>query len=117
MNLGAIAGMIAACAFVILVGFLAVPVLKLGKVLDSATDSIKELTEHGMPILDEAGKSVQGANAVLEKADVVTTSAAEVAQNASALTALFAATVGSPLIKLAGFTYGVRTAFTKKKAK
>ena len=30
--------------------------------------------------------------------------------NACALTSLFAATLGTPLIKVAAFTYGVRTA-------
>jgi uncharacterized protein YoxC len=111
MSVGDVAGLIAAIAFVILVGILAVPVIKLGKTFDSATKSIAELTGHSLPILDEAATSVAGANTLLDKADTVTTSAAEVTQNVSALTALFAATLGSPLIKLAAFTYGVRTTF------
>jgi hypothetical protein len=36
--------------------------------------------------------------------------------NASALTALIAATQGSPLIKVAAFTYGERQAFSGKKS-
>ena len=36
----------------------------------------------------------------------------EVTTNASALTSLFAATVGSPLVKVAAFTYGVRSAMS-----
>jgi hypothetical protein len=31
--------------------------------------------------------------------------------NANALTSLFAATLGSPVVKVAAFTYGVRSAF------
>ena len=34
------------------------------------------------------------------------------ATNASALTSLFAATLGSPLVKVAAFTYGVRSAMS-----
>jgi uncharacterized protein YoxC len=111
---GDVAGMIAALAFVALVAFLAVPILKLGGVFKAATKSVRDLTEHTVPILDEAATTVAGANSQLEKVDTITTSAADVSQNVSALTALFAATLGGPLIKLAAFTYGVRTTVSKK---
>ncbi|MDR1442562.1 MAG: DUF948 domain-containing protein [Bifidobacteriaceae bacterium] len=112
MTLGEVAGLIAAIAFVALVGLLAVPVLRLGTVFKEATNSVKELTDHTLPILDEAATTVAGANSQLEKVDTITTSAADVSQNVSAMTALFAATLGGPLIKLAAFTYGVRTTFS-----
>ena len=37
--------------------------------------------------------------------------------NAKALTGLFAATLGSPMVKVAAFTYGVRRAASKRDAK
>lgn len=110
--LGDIAGLIAAIAFVLLVGALAVPLVKLGRVLDEATTSVRELTEHTVPILDEAATTVASANTQLERVDAITTSAAQVTQNVSALTSLFAATVGGPMIKVAAFTYGVRRALS-----
>jgi uncharacterized protein YoxC len=116
-HIGDIAGLAAAIGFLILVGLLAVPILKLGRVLDQTRNSVEELTAHTVPILDEATDSVAGANTILERADTITTAAAEVSQNVSALTALFSATIGSPMIKIAAFTYGVRTAFTSRKAK
>ncbi|MDR0593425.1 MAG: DUF948 domain-containing protein [Bifidobacteriaceae bacterium] len=109
MTLGEVAGLIAALAFVALVGLLAVPVLRLGGVFREATRSVKELTDHTVPILDEAATTVAETNAQLEKVDVITAAAADVSQNVSAMTALFAATLGGPLIKLAAFTYGVRS--------
>ncbi|MDR1188337.1 MAG: DUF948 domain-containing protein [Bifidobacteriaceae bacterium] len=114
MTLGEVAGLIAAIAFVALVAILAVPVLRLGKVFQEATKSVKDLTEHTLPILDEAATTVAGANTQVEKVDTITTAAADVSQNVSALTALFSATLGGPLIKLAAFTYGVRTTFSKR---
>ncbi|MDR2347213.1 MAG: DUF948 domain-containing protein [Bifidobacteriaceae bacterium] len=114
MTAGDVAGLIAAAAFVVLVALLAVPVLKLGGVFTEAAQAVRELTSHTVPILDEAATTVAGANSQLEKVDTITTSAADVSQNVSALTALFAATLGGPLIKLAAFTYGVRTTVTKK---
>jgi len=114
---GDIAGMVAAIAFLALVGFLALPLVKLGRVLDAATQSVKEVTAHTLPVIDEAAATIAGTNAQLGKVDTVTTAAVEITQNASALTALVAATVGRPLIRLAAFSYGVRTAlsgFTRK---
>ena len=108
--IGEIAGLIAAIAFVALVGFLAVPLIKLGKVFDAATVSLEEITEHTLPILDETTTTVTAANVQLTKVDAVTTSAAEVSQNISALTGIYSATFGGPLVKVAAFSYGVRKA-------
>ncbi|MBD5787554.1 DUF948 domain-containing protein [Cellulosimicrobium terreum] len=110
MSLGDVAGLVAAIAFVLLVGLLAVPLLKLGRVLDEARASIKEVTDHSVPILDEAATTVATTNSQLVKVDTITTSAAQVSENVSALTGLYAATFGAPLVKVAAFTYGVRQA-------
>ena len=110
-DLGDVAGLIAAIAFVLLVGFLAVPLWKLGKLLDEARSSVRDVTEHSVPILDEAASTVASANTQLVKVDTITTSAASVSENVSALTGLYAATLGGPLVKVAAFSYGVRRAF------
>lgn len=110
MSVGDVAGLIAAIAFVLLVGVLAVPLVKLGRTFDAATVSVKELTDHTVPVLDETATFVASSNTQLENIDTVTTAAAQVSENVSALTALFAATVGSPMIKVAAFSYGVRQA-------
>jgi uncharacterized protein YoxC len=112
MSVGDVAGLIAAIAFVGLVGFLAVPLVKLGRTFDGATASLKELTDHTVPVLDETATLVASSNTQLENIDTVTTAAAQVSENVSALTSLFAATVGSPMIKVAAFSYGVRRALS-----
>ena len=114
-DLGDVAGLIAAIAFVLLVGFLAVPLWKLGKLLDEARSSVRDVTEHSVPILDEAASTVASANTQLVKVDTITTSAASVSENVSALTGLYAATLGKPLVKVAAFSYGVRQAFGQAK--
>ncbi|WP_029287132.1 DUF948 domain-containing protein [Cellulomonas sp. HZM] len=111
MSVGDVAGLIAAIAFVLLVGLLAVPLVKLGRVFDETTQSVKELTEHSLPVLDETAQLVASGNGQLANIDTVTTSAAQVSQNVSALTALFSATVGAPMVRVAAFSYGVRRAF------
>jgi uncharacterized protein YoxC len=113
MSLGDVAGLIAAVAFVLLVGLLAVPLLKLGRVLDEARASIKEVTDHSVPILDEAATTVATTNSQLVKVDTITTSAAQVSENVSALAGLYASTLGRPLVKVASFSYGVRQGFAR----
>jgi uncharacterized protein YoxC len=108
--LGDVAGLIAAIAFVLLVGLLAVPLLKLGSVLDEARTSVRELTDHSLPVLDETAKVVASSATQMDKVDTVTTAAAQVGENVSALTSLVTATVGAPLLKVAAFSYGVRRA-------
>ncbi|MCK9793520.1 DUF948 domain-containing protein [Isoptericola sp. 4D.3] len=113
MSMGDVAGLIAAVAFVLLVGLLAIPLVKLGRVLDETTRSIREVTEHSVPILDEAATTVASTNDQLVKVDTITTSAAQVSENVSALAGLYASTLGRPLVKVAAFSYGVRQAFAR----
>lgn len=116
MSGGDIAGLIAAAAFVGLVAFCAIPLIKLGRTFDSATASIKELTDHTVPVLDETATLVASSNTQLDRVDTVTTAAAQVSENVAALTSLFAATVGGPLVKVAAFSYGVRKSFANLSA-
>lgn len=117
MSVGEVAGLIAAIVFAILVGFFAIPIIKLGKVFDGARDSIREVTDHALPILDESAQTIALTNIQLEKVDTITTHAADVTENVSALTALFSATVGAPIVKVAAFTYGVRQAISRRSRK
>lgn len=115
MTVGDVAGLISALAFVLLVGFLAVPLLKLGRLIDEAKLSVRDLSAGTLPLLSEVTTTVAATNQQLEKVDTITTNVADVSTNVSALTALFSATLGSPLVKVAAFTYGVRQAAKGRK--
>ena len=108
MTGGDIAGLIAAGVFAVLVGLIAVPLLKLGGVFDQTRDSIKDVSDGITPILAESTVTVQEANKQLARVDAITKNVEEVTGNVSSLVALFAASVGGPLIKLAGFSAAVR---------
>jgi uncharacterized protein YoxC len=108
MSIGELAGLIAALAFVLLVGFLGYPLYKLGKVFDEARVSVHDLTGGTLPLLEEVTTTVTTANGQLVRIDTITRNAEEVSENVSALTRLFAATLGSPVVKVAAFSYGVR---------
>lgn len=111
MPVGDIAALIAAIVFAVLVGLLAVPLLKLGRVLDEARDAIATLSDGVTPLLEEVTETVSESNRQLQRVDTITRDVSEVTGNVNALVSLVAATVGGPLIRLAGFTAGVRAAF------
>ncbi len=115
MSAGEWAGLIAALALVLLVVLLAVPLLKLGRTLDEATLTIRQTREQSGPILSQAQTTVAHVNSNLERVDDITGNAANVSSNVAALTSVVAATVGSPLIKVAAFSYGVRSATKKRR--
>jgi hypothetical protein len=71
---------------------------------------IKGVSDETVPLLNEVTTTVSTTNAQLVKVDAITSNVVKVSTNVSALTALFAATLGSPVIKVAAFTYGVRSA-------
>jgi uncharacterized protein YoxC len=105
-----IAGLIAAGVFAVLVGLLAVPLIKLGRVLDETSTAIRGLSDNVTPLLEEATTTISETNKQIARVDSITSSVEEATGNVSALVALFAATVGGPLIKIAGFSAGVRAA-------
>jgi len=112
MSGGDIAGLIAAGVFAVLVALLAVPIFKLGKVFDEIRVTIKQIGDGTVPLIDEVTTTVATTNTQLTKVDGISNNISDATANISALSSLFAATLGSPLIKVAAFSYGVRQAFT-----
>lgn len=110
MTAGGIAGLIAAAALLLLVGLLAYPILKLGKVLDETRQLVRGVADETVPLLSEVTTTVTSTNTQLERVDAITTNVQEVSGNVAGLSSLFAATLGGPLVKLAAFSYGVRRA-------
>lgn len=115
MSVGDIAGLIAAIAFVVLVALLAIPLLKLGKVLDEARRLVGSVTDETVPLISGVTQTVDHTNHQLERVDTITANVQQVSTNVSALTSLFAATLGSPVVKVAAFSYGVRRALGERK--
>jgi uncharacterized protein YoxC len=114
MSVGEVAGLIAAIAFVLLVGAMAVPLLKLGGVLDETRSMIKGVSDETVPLLSEVTTTVTTTNAQLVRVDAITSNVQAATTNVSAMTALFAATLGGPVVKVAAFTYGVRSAIADR---
>jgi len=124
MDAGEIAGLIAAGAFLMLVLFLAVPILKLGRTVDAATRAINEVTERTGPLLGNVNETVEGVNVALSqvqvsldgvnvqlaKVDTMTDHAQNVTASVANLATVVSAAAANPLIKVASFGYGLRKA-------
>jgi uncharacterized protein YoxC len=117
VSVGQIAAIVAAVAFVILVVLLAIPLLKLGRTLDEATIAIRKAHEGTEPLLSDANVTLTTVNTQLERVDGVTASAQAVAANTKALSTLFTATLGGPLVKIAALSYGLRKAQQARRMK
>jgi uncharacterized protein YoxC len=124
MDAGEIAGLIAAGAFLMLVLVLAVPILKLGRTVDAATQAITDLNDRTGPLLGSVQETVEnvntavgqmqisldGVNVQLAKVDTMTSHAQNVTASVANLATIVSAAAANPLIKVASFGYGLRKA-------
>ncbi len=114
IDIGDVVGLVFAFAFVLLVLFLCYVLVKLSRILDETQKLVAGVTDRTMPLLGEVTRSVGQVNAELVRVDAITANVQSVSANVSSLTALFAATLGSPVVKVAAFSYGVRKAASRR---
>jgi uncharacterized protein YoxC len=105
---GEIAALIAAGAFVLLVLLLAIPLLKLGRTLDEATLAVRKSHDGMAPLLAQAQQTMDSVNQQLVQVEAIATNVNSMTTNVAAMTSVVSSTLGSPIIKAAAFTYGVR---------
>lgn len=115
MSGGEIAALIAAIAFVLLVLLLAIPMLKLGRTLDEATLAVRKTHEGAAPLLTEAHDTLEQVNAQLVHLEGIAKNVNSMTTNVAALTSVVSSTLGSPMIKAAAFTYGVRKTVAERR--
>jgi hypothetical protein len=112
---GQVAALIVAGAFTLLVLLMAVPLIKLGRTLDEATIAIRKAHENSEPLLSNANTTIDHVNTQLSRVDGMTANARAVTANVSTLTALFTATMGGPLVKVAALSYGLNRALRRRR--
>ena len=108
MSVGDIAGLVAAGALLIFVLAFAVPLMKLGRVLDETSNVIKAVGGKTMPLMDEVTTTVTLTNTQLERVDAITRNVQSTTESISGLTQTFTDTLSGPLMKAAAFSLGLR---------
>jgi predicted PurR-regulated permease PerM len=114
VSFGGVVALIFAILFAVLVAFLVLVLVKLGQVLTETAKLVAGITDRTVPLLSEATTSIVHVNTNLERVDVITSNVETVTTNASALSSVFAATLGGPLVRVAAFSYGVRRALAER---
>lgn len=108
MSVGDIAALIAAISFAVLSGFMIYPLIRLGKMFNQIAQTVKESGEHALPAIDESVTTVKQVNKTLEDVNAVTDAARTTATNVGALTDLYGAFLGKPIIKIAAAGYALK---------
>ena len=112
VSIGDVAGVVAALSFAFLVLRLGSLIGKAGNVLDETRIGVRGVSEQTVPLLSQVTDTVASTNEQIVRVDTITANVSSMTTNLNALTSLFAATVGSPVVKVAAFTYGVRSAMS-----
>lgn len=81
MDIGQIAGLIAAIAFAVVAGFLIYPLIRLGKLFDQLADTVKQAGDHAIPTLDESANTVTQLNQTLADVNRISSAASTTANN------------------------------------
>ncbi|MEV5988174.1 DUF948 domain-containing protein [Streptomyces sp. NPDC052051] len=112
---GEVAGILVAVFWAILVSFLAVALARLAQTLRTTTKLIADVTDQAVPLLADASDAVRSAQTQIDRVDAIASDVQEVTSNASALSSTVASTFGGPLVKVAAFGYGVRSAIAGRR--
>lgn len=105
-----IAALLAAGAFVVLVVFFVLTLVKLNRAIDATTTTVNQIARRVDPILTELETTVAATNAQLAKIDAVTDHVGAVTGSVSTVFSLLSSTVTNPLVKAASVAYGLREA-------
>ncbi|HZM81060.1 MAG TPA: DUF948 domain-containing protein [Candidatus Limnocylindrales bacterium] len=126
---GELAALIFAGAFLMLVVFLGVPILKLRHTVDAATKALRQVNERTGPMLDNVNltvdnvntalgqfqTSLDGVNVQLARVDIMTQHVSSATANVANLVNVVTTAAANPLVKAAAFSYGVRKATSSKR--
>ena len=113
ISAGAVAAIIAASFWALLVLFLALVMVNLFRLLESLKLLLDGIREETVPMLGELRVTVRTVNAQLENVDSVMRSAGGVAKSADRISTVVEHTVSSPLIKVAAFAAGASRALRR----
>jgi len=115
MNGSDVAAIICAIAFTALVVALVVTLLKLSKLIDASSATIRDTGDSLIPLLDELTEATKSTNKQLEKIDVITDNVVDATTNLSSLINSLTTTIGGPLLRVGEIVKGVTGLLGKKK--
>lgn len=110
---GAVAGIIAAIAWAVLVVFLAATLVNLFRLLESTRTLVDGLRDQTLPLLSEVRVAVTAATRDLEHVGTMTESAGRTARSVERITVALEHALANPLIKVAAVGAGLSAAIRR----
>ena len=103
---------IALSVFLVLVAIgLTYVLVRLGGTVGQLTSFLKGLERETLPVINETGGTVQRVNSQLDKADLVTDSAVDIADNVDTAVRAVSFAITRPVLKIAGLAEGISHGF------
>jgi len=112
---GELAVVIISAALLLLVLVLALPLIKLSRLIDETTRTVEIFNNEFEPMLGEAKVTLTEANKQLKRIDHITSDVEQVTENINSLVAVFTSSVGAPLSKLMGVAKGFTSILGKRR--
>jgi hypothetical protein len=85
--------------------------IRLGGTVGATTSLIQGLERETLPVINESGGTLQRVNAQLDKADIVTDSAVDIADSIDTAVRAVSFTITQPVLKVAGVAEGIAHGF------
>jgi hypothetical protein len=103
---------IALSVFLVLVAIgLTYVLIRLGGTVGATTSFLQGLERETLPVINESGGTLQRVNAQLDKADIVTDSAVDIADSVDTAVRAVSFAITQPVLKVAGVAEGVAHGF------
>lgn len=96
--------------------FLAMVLVRATELLLTLKGTLTTLTAAALPLLEQAEQAARTGNASMVKVAAITENVQEVTDNVGAVTATASAAAGSPVLKAARFSHGVRRVIASRKS-
>jgi len=112
---GDLAVVIISAALLLLVLMLALPLIKLARLIDETTRTVQIFNSELEPMLGEAKTTLTEANKQLKRIDHITSDVEQVTENINSLVAVFTSSVGAPLSKLMGVVQSFTSILGKRR--
>jgi uncharacterized protein YoxC len=116
-DLGGIAAIVAAVAWLILALFLSLMLVNVFRLLESTKTTLDGVRDETVPLLGEVRVTVTSVNKDLERVDGMLDSAGKIVKTVERLSTLIENTIQTPLIKVAGASAGMARAYKRFKEK
>ncbi|WP_084957962.1 DUF948 domain-containing protein [Thermoactinospora rubra] len=115
LTAGEVAGLVAVIFWAILVGFLAMVLLKLARLLTETTKMVSDLGKRVVPLLEDVSLTVNETNRQLVAVEAIAKDIKQVSGHAAKVSALTQTLFTGPLVKLSALLHGIAAALRARK--